>query len=99
MSRRREDVSPPSSLRLPRPIEGSHVVGQLLPSVERLVHGLLAGDRRADLLGHLGTEIRELGDVDELDPGCRAWLYARVVRVRGLDGLESRLGERGGDGQ
>ncbi len=54
---------------------------------------VLPGDGRADVLAHLGAEVGELGDVDELDAGRRTRLHARVVRVGRLDRGLGRLGE------
>src|SRR4051812_10471064 len=50
----------------------------LLPLVQSLVDGDLPGDRGADVLGHLGAEVGELGDPDELDARGRPRLHARV---------------------
>src|SRR5689334_19048053 len=73
------------------------VLGEALSGVQCLLDTHPAGDRRADVLGDLGAEVGELGDVDELDARCRPWLHARVVRVRGLDRGLGRGRERRGD--
>src|SRR5690242_21871275 len=46
---------------------GGHLFGGLLALVERLVDRLLSGDGGADVLGNPRSEVRELGDADELD--------------------------------
>src|SRR5688572_4566673 len=88
--------SPPSgrSLWFSLAVALGHVVGQLLPAFERVVDRGLAGDRRADLLGHLGPQVGELGDADELDPRRRTGLHAGIVGVGGEDRLERGLRER-----
>src|SRR4051794_21866023 len=70
------------------------VLGEPLPAVERLVDAHLPGDRRAHVLRHLGAEVGELGDVDELDADRGPRLYAGVARVGAGDGRLGGLRER-----
>src|SRR5690242_9903009 len=81
------------SLVLPRSVPFGHVVRQLLPAFQGFGHAHLAGDRRADVLGHLGAQPRELRDVDELDARRRPWLHPRVQRVGVLDRALGRCRE------
>src|SRR5215217_2038092 len=69
------------SSRFPLAVARGDVLGQFLTALERLVDGHPARDRGADVLRHLGAEVRELRDADELDPRCGAWLDPRVVGV------------------
>src|SRR5690242_3341942 len=57
------------------------VLGQPLPPFQGLVDRHLTGDRRAHVLRHLGAQVGELGDVDELDADRRPRLDAGVARV------------------
>src|SRR5436305_10319317 len=70
--------------------------GQLLALGQRVRHRHLTGDRRADLLGHLGAQIGELRDVDELDADGRPRLDAGVAWVDAVDRLLGLLVERPG---
>src|SRR5688572_4304547 len=88
------DPRPSPSRLLPVAVALGYVVREFLPAFERVVDRGLAGDRGADLLGHLGPQVGELGDADELDPRRRTGLHARVVRVGGEDRLERGLRER-----
>src|SRR5437764_1259774 len=71
------------------------VLSQRLPVGERLVHRGTAGDRRTHLLRHLGTEVGEFRDVDELHTHRRAGLQTWVGRVGFLDRLQRGLAEGG----
>src|SRR6185312_17180099 len=64
---------------LHRAVALGHVVGDALPLGQRLLDRHLPCDRGADVLGDLGADVRELGDVDELDADGRAGLHARVL--------------------
>src|SRR5437764_194112 len=75
---------------------GRDLLGQCLSRRQRGVHSGRSGYRGADLLRHLGAQVGELGDVDELDAQRRPRLHARVLRVGAADGVLGLLGERTG---
>src|SRR6185312_5618489 len=62
------------------------VLGEPLAPFQGLVDRHLTGDRRAHVLRHLGAQVGELGDVDELDADRRPRLDAGVARVGAGDG-------------
>src|SRR6478609_4338138 len=72
---------PTSFVGLHRLVALGHVGGDGLPLGQRLLDGHLPRDRRADVLGDLGADVGELGDVDELDADRRARLHSGVLRV------------------
>src|SRR5689334_17825459 len=71
-----------------------HLFGGLLTLVQRLVDRLLPRDGGADVLRYPRTQVRELGDADELDARRRSRLHARVVRVGRRDRVLRRFRER-----
>src|SRR6266487_5877522 len=70
--------------------------GVALCFAQRLSHGLLAGDRRRDLLRDPGAEILELGDADVLHAHIRLRVNARMADVDAVDLVKRGLGEVAG---
>src|SRR5947209_6815730 len=91
---RSRGVPPSWSPRLPGAVALGHVVGELLSAFQRCINRGLAGDRGADPLGHLRTEVGKLGYVDELDPERRTRLDPGVAGVGTLDGAAGGFSER-----
>src|SRR5687768_6321345 len=85
--------SPGGSFGLPGAVALGDVLRELLPAFQRVVDAHLARDRGTDVLGDLGAQVGELGDVDELDADGGPRLDARVRGVGALDGGAGRLGE------
>src|SRR5688572_8859509 len=78
------EVAPRTAISLPL-VLGGDLLSEPLTGVQRVVHRDRARDRRADLLRHLGAEVGELGDADELDARRRPRLHPGVERLSALD--------------